>query len=198
MAELYGFTKDPDHAVLLMKAGVPLIQYRNKEQNHSQVVDSVRTIMKIAVKYPASRIIVNDSLSAAMESGAHGVHLGQDDGDFNTICRDYGDKLLIGVSIDTVEEALEAEKAGAHYIGAGAVYGSQTKPEAPFMGIPLLRDICRAVSVPVSAIGGITLEKVHDVLQAGASYICVISDINDQSDPCRRIKEYQKIMERMK
>ena len=178
-----------------MKAGGKIIQYRNKIENHDDQVSSVKEILAAADSFDDVKIIVNDSLEVALESGAHGVHLGQDDGDFKSICRDYWQRLIIGVSIDNVPEAIEAEKAGAHYIGAGAVYGSDTKPEAPFMGVPLLRDICRSVSVPVSAIGGITFEKLDEILDAEVGFVCVISDINAHTDPIARAKQYLNKLE---
>ena len=190
MAELYGFASSIDEARLLLEAGVPIVQYRNKGQDRRDVVTAVRTIMTMAVNYPDVRIIVNDSIEAAVESGAHGVHLGQDDGNVRQICREYRDRLIIGVSIDTVDEALDAERAGAHYIGAGAVYGSFTKPEAPTMGVPLLRSICQSVRIPVSAIGGITYDRLDEIIDAGAGYVCVLSDINNHADPIARARCY--------
>ncbi|QEN08106.1 thiamine phosphate synthase [Oceanispirochaeta crateris] len=195
MAELYGFASNLEEAQMLMAAGVSVIQYRNKGQDHDSLVSTVKKIMTHSHSYPHVQIIVNDSLEAALESAAHGVHLGQDDGDYKSICKQYAQKLMIGVSVDTVQEAIEAEQAGAHSIGAGAVFGSLTKPEAPHMGVPLLKEICRSVSVPVSAIGGITLENLDEVMQAGASYICVISDIMGRDEPELRIQEYLKKLE---
>ena len=194
MAELYGFASSPAQARTLMGAGVKIIQYRNKEQDHRAVVSGVTEVMALAAGYPGLTIIVNDSLEAALESGAYGVHLGQEDGDFRRICRDYRETLTIGVSVDTVEEALDAEQAGAHYVGAGAVYGSVTKPEAPTMGLPLLRDICRTVGVPVSAIGGIRYETLDEIIDAGTGYVCVISDINDHPDPAGRARRYLRYL----
>ncbi|MDC7242007.1 MAG: thiamine phosphate synthase [Spirochaetales bacterium] len=193
MAELYGFAASPDEAEILMNAGVKVIQYRNKSEDHQEMVRSVKEILSRSAGHPDVKIIVNDSLQAALDSGAHGVHLGQDDGDYREICSRCS--ILVGVSIDTVEEALEAQEAGASYIGAGAVFGSETKPEAPYMGLPLLRDICAAVNLPVSAIGGITLNRVDEICAAGAAYVCVISDINGHPDPSERVREY---LERLK
>lgn len=194
MAELYGFASSMEEACPLLEAGVRIIQYRNKFQSHDEIISSVKTLLNLSSQFKDIKIIVNDSLDAAIESGAHGVHLGQDDGDYKKICREYGRKLIIGVSIDTVEEALEAEKAGAHYIGAGAVYGSQTKKDAPYMGIPLLTKICSAVNLPVSAIGGISLDRLDEIMDTGAEYICVISDINNNENPTKRAESYLKKM----
>ena len=150
MAELYGFASDVQEALMLMNAGVRVIQYRNKSQGTSDIVSTVKTIMTHSVHYPHVRIIVNDSVDAALASAAHGVHLGQEDGDYKSICKKYGDKIQIAVSVDSVEEAIEAEQAGVHSIGAGAVYGSMTKPGSPFYGnpssqgnLPLRFDTCQ-------------------------------------------------------
>ncbi|MDC7235324.1 MAG: thiamine phosphate synthase [Spirochaetales bacterium] len=195
MAELYGFASSPEEAVPLLKAGVKIIQYRNKVQTHKEIVNSVKELIRMASSFRDVKIIVNDSLEAALESGADGVHLGQDDGDSKEVCSCYGDQLIIGVSIDTVEEALEAQKHGVSYIGAGAVYGSRTKKDAPFMGVPLLTEICSTVDIPVSAIGGISFDTLDEVLAAGAEYVCVISDINNADDPEKRAGQYINRME---
>lgn len=194
MAELYGFASTLKEAALLFDQGVTLVQFRNKELQGARAVEEARKMAELSRRYPGGRLIVNDDIETALAAGAWGVHLGQDDGDFRSLLKRYSHRLQIGVSIDTVEEALEAEAAGADYIGAGAVFGSQTKPEAPFMGTELLGKICRAVSCPVSAIGGITLENLPEVLREGPEYICVISDIHKQQDPAKRIGEYLTVL----
>lgn len=194
-AELYGFASHPEEAEMLLENGVSLIQFRNKAARGDEYSALARRVVHSARDYPNARIIVNDDIRTALEAGAYGVHLGQDDGDFREICRRYKGRLQIGVSVDTVSEALEAQAAGADSIGAGAVFGSRTKPDAPYMGLSLLQNICRAVSVPVSAIGGITLENLPGVLEAGAAYICVISDIHGSADPRERIAAYQHLIQ---
>lgn len=194
MAELYGFASNIKEAALLFENGVTLVQFRNKVLQGQDLIREAGEMQILSEKYPGGRLIVNDSMEIALAAGAWGVHLGQDDGDFRNLCREYKGRLKIGVSIDTVEEAREAVAAGADYIGAGAVFGSETKPEAPYMGIELLTDICVAVSCPVSAIGGITLENLPEVLKAGPEYICVISDIHKHPQPELRIKEYLQIL----
>ncbi len=197
MAELYGIAANVKEACVLMDQGVKMIQYRNKYQSHSDVVRSVKEILQYSGCHDHVNVIVNDSLEAALASGAHGVHLGQDDGDAESVCRHYGGDLIIGVSVDSVEEAVMAQNLGASYLGAGAVYGSETKPEAPLMGVSLLEDICRNVTLPVCAIGGITLEKTEEIYNAGASFICAVSDISNHANPSERIGEYQKILEEL-
>ena len=102
-------------------------------------------------------------------------------------------RTLMGAGVKIIQYR-NKEQAGAHYVGAGAVYGSVTKPEAPTMGLPLLRDICRTVSVPVSAIGGIRYETPDEIIGAGAGYVCVISDIHDHPDPAGRARRYLRYL----
>jgi len=195
MAEVYGFASSLQEAKLLLDNGIRLIQFRNKSLSEVESLWVAKRIVDLANCYQGARVIINDKVSLALETGAHGVHLGQDDGDYPSLIRELKGRLHVGVSIDTVEEALEAQEAGADYIGAGAVFGSQTKPEAPYMGLGLLKDICDSVHCPVSAIGGITLESLPLVLKAGAHFICVISDINNHPDPPERIRGYLQTLE---
>ncbi|WP_053228038.1 thiamine phosphate synthase [Spirochaeta cellobiosiphila] len=188
--QLYTVASNIEEAQLFFESGVNLVQLRNKELSEQELLVVAKQVVELSHKYKSSQIIINDNIDIALKSKAYGVHLGQDDGDIPYLCKSYGKELVIGVSVDNVEEAREAESWGAHYIGAGAVFGSLTKPEAPHIGLATLKDICKSVQVPVSAIGGIKLSLLNKVLEAGAQYICVISDINQSTNRKLQIREY--------
>ena len=135
-------------------------------------------------------LIINDNVDVALKSNADGVHIGQSDSDVAATRARIGNKIL-GVSASTVEEALEAERAGADYLGVGAVFPTSSKNDAENVSLSTLRDICNAVSIPVVAIGGITLDNVSLLTDSGICGIAVISAIYAQKDiqnATRRLK----------
>jgi thiamine-phosphate pyrophosphorylase len=149
-------------------------------------VEGGATVVQLRVKAPTERIVeagrgfrelpatfvVNDDVDAAVELGADGVHLGR--GDLGAE-RALGAGLLLGASAASVVEAREGEAFGAAYVGAGPVWATPTKPDAdPPIGLEGLRQICRAVSVPVIAIGGVDASNASDCIGAGAAGVAVV------------------------
>jgi thiamine-phosphate pyrophosphorylase len=121
--------------------------------------------------------VVNDDVEAALMLGADGVHLGRDDVGAE---RAVAQGLMLGVSASSVEEARAGERLGAAYIGAGPVWATPSKPDAdPAIGLGGLAEICRAVSVPVVAIGGVDASNAADCIRAGAAGVAVIRAASD-------------------
>jgi thiamine-phosphate pyrophosphorylase len=121
--------------------------------------------------------VVNDDVEAAVQLGADGVHLGRGDSGAE---RALEEGLLLGLSASSVEEAREAERRGAGYIGAGPVWATPSKEDAdPPTGLDGLREICTAVSIPVVAIGGIDASNAADCIRAGAVGVAVIRAAKD-------------------
>jgi len=154
-------------------------------------VEGGATVVQLRVKAPTERIVeagrgfrelpatfvVNDDVEAALELGADGVHLGRDDLGAERAL-DAG--LLLGASAASVAEAREGEALGAVYVGAGPVWATPTKPDAdPPIGLEALAEICRAVSVPVIAIGGVDASNAGDCIRAGAAGVAVVRAAND-------------------
>ncbi|MDD1725113.1 MAG: thiamine phosphate synthase, partial [Methanospirillum sp.] len=137
--------------------------------------------------------IVNDRLDIALASGADGVHLGQDDLPLKEARKIVPRSFIIGVSVGTVGEAERAEKEGADYLGVGPVYQTGTKTDAgPVVGLSLLRLIRSRTSLPLVAIGGITYERVPEVIASGADGVAVISAVvcsQDITSASRRFAE---------
>lgn len=156
-----------------------------------RAVDGGATVVQLRVKAPTERIVeagrgfrelpatfvVNDDVDAAVELAADGVHLGRDDLGAE---RALGAGLLLGASAASVVEAREGEALGAAYVGAGPVWATPTKPDAdPPIGLEGLAEICRAVSVPVIAIGGVDASNAGDCIRAGAAGVAVVRAVND-------------------
>ena len=133
-------------------------------------------------------LIINDNVEIALRSGADGVHVGQDDMRAEDIRKMAGRNLIVGVTAKTVEQALDAQAAGADYLGSGAVFGSTTKTNARPMTRETLSAICAAVDIPVVAIGGINRNNISELLGTGISGVAVVSGIfaaEDIEEECR-------------
>lgn len=184
---LYGFIDtayvdelDPGEVAReLIAGGVDILQVRAKERSHAERVHLGLKIVSAAFQYHVP-VIINDDIDAAFETGADGVHLGQED--WAAIPREQrADRLanmrIVGLSTHTLEQALAAERDGADYIGVGPVFPTPTKPGVKPVGVELVREVASQVKVPFFAIGGITLDNIGQVLEAGATRVAVVSAI---------------------
>ena len=185
---LYGFIdtgylagRDPSAvAEALITGGVDLIQVRAKDFSHAQRVELARAVVRVAERH-AVPVIVNDDLAAARETGAAGVHLGQED--FAAISRAQLTGLsIVGISTHSLAQAQQAERDGADYIGVGPVFATGTKPGVKPVGSELVRQVAGQIAIPFFAIGGITLENIGIVRGAGATRIAVVSAILNAVD----------------
>ena len=162
--------------------GVTMIQVREKTASSLEFYNITRAALEVtkARKVP---LVVNDRLDIALAAGADGLHLGQSDLPLQTAKKIAGGKLFIGASAGTLEEALAAEKDGADYLGAGAVFPTGSKADAGnAIGLEQFGKICAAVHIPVIGIGGIGLQNAAEVMKSGAAGIAVISAILSQSN----------------
>ena len=132
--------------------------------------------------------IINDNVEIAKAIGADGVHVGQSDMAAGDVRRRLGDDKIIGVSASTVEEAREAERHGADYLGVGAVFPTGSKDDADAVDAAPLKAICEAVDIPVVAIGGITADNMKELSGSGICGISVISALFAQPDPYQAAK----------
>jgi thiamine-phosphate pyrophosphorylase len=172
--------------------GATVVQLREKEATTREMVRLGEALHEIT--RPAGvPLIVNDRLDVALAIDAEGVHVGQDDMPATITRQLVGPDRILGVSAATVEEARQAERDGADYLGVGDVYGTPSKPDAGLpIGVQGLAEVARAVSIPVVAIGGITLANAAAVIQAGAMGVSVISAIVGAADPeaaAQRLRE---------
>ena len=175
-----------------VRGGATAIQLRDKEASTGEMIELGRALLQIT--RPAGvPLIVNDRADVALAIDADGVHVGQDDMPAPLARQIIGPERILGVSAGTIEEARQAEREGADYLGVGDVYGTPTKADAGTpIGLSGLADIARAVSIPVVAIGGIKLDNAAATLQAGASGVAVISAVIGAPDPEAAARRFLK------
>lgn len=181
----------------LADSGVDLFQLRDKAADGSRLMNYARAAVDV-VKDRAARLLVNDRLDVALACGAAGVHLGQDDLSLADARRVAQGRLWIGVSTHSLAQAVEAEQGGADYIGCGPTFPSKTKSFDAFAGTEFVRQAANHVSIPVFAIGGITSENLHQVLEAGCHRIAVSGAIHHAGDPCQAARQLKEQLSRGK
>lgn len=164
-----------------LQAGVSFVQIREKDLNEADFEREARQLQSLCSKYKVP-LLVNDSVEIAMRINADGVHVGQSDMNAKDVRALIGSDKILGVSAQTVEEALLAEKQGADYLGVGAVFPTGSKDDAIEVSKQTLNAICKAVSIPVVAIGGISKANVSQLKATGISGVAVISAIYAQND----------------
>lgn len=166
----------------VLQAGGTMVQLREKGLDTHKTVSLALALKPICARYGAP-LIVNDDVEAAYLSDADGVHVGQSDMQIERARERLGPDKIIGGSAHTVDEALGAQAAGADYLGCGAVFGSRTKTNVTPLSHDVLRDICRAVTIPVVAIGGITAQNILKLKGTGVDGVAVVSALFDREDP---------------
>ena len=176
-----------------LEGGATAIQLRLKGVPTREMVEVGREIRKLTEDYDAL-YIVNDRLDVALAVGADGVHVGQEDMPVD-IVKEIAPNLIVGVSASNLREALEGEKKGADYIGAGSVFPTRTKENAKLLGLEGLREIVENVHIPVVAIGGINHENVKEVLKVGVDGVAVISAIVGAEDVVEATRRMREIIE---
>lgn len=180
----------------VLAGGAKIVQLRGKDLFSKELLEQAREISDITRKAGAV-FIVNDRADIALLSDADGVHLGQDDLPVAAARKILGKSRLIGISTHNLEQALKAEQEGADYIGFGPVFDTTTKADAEeAKGIDALAELKRRVSIPVVAIGGITLENLREVINRGADCAAVISAIVKADDIEERTKEFAEAFKR--
>lgn len=174
-----------------LQAGVTLVQYRKKNGLGKEMLHKAVALRKLCHRYHVS-FIVNDRLDVAILSGADGVHLGQDDLPIAEARKLTGPDFIIGVTAHNVQEAVEAQAAGADYLGCGAVFATTTKRDTVPLGLAGLRAIRRAVSIPIVGIAGVTAQNYPQVLATGANGAAVISAILGAADITKAVKAFKE------
>jgi thiamine-phosphate pyrophosphorylase len=164
-----------------LKGGVSCVQLREKHLAYEDFLLEATRIKEICNAHQIP-LIVNDDYRIAMESGADGVHLGQDDGEISLVRADAGEDFIIGATAKTIAQAQMAVQEGADYIGCGAVFGSVTKPNAIPMSREVLIAIRQAVRIPMVAIGGIHRNNISQLEGTGIDGVAVVSGLFHSDD----------------
>ena len=159
-----------------IKGGVTFVQLREKKLDEESFLNEASEIHKLCRKYDIP-FVINDNVEIAKKINADGVHVGQSDMEAVNVRAIIGDDKILGVSVQTVEQAVLAQKQGADYLGVGAVFPTGSKADAEDVSYETLKSICEAVNIPVVAIGGISVGNVLKLKGSGISGIAVISAI---------------------
>jgi thiamine-phosphate pyrophosphorylase len=174
----------------LVRGGAQLVQIRDKSTPVGELLRDLRQCVEFAWTKRVA-LIVNDRCDLVLSCGAAGVHLGQDDMPPAAARAVLEEKHIIGFSTHSLAQVRESRTLPVQYIGFGPVYGTTTKANAsPAVGLQRLANACEASSVPVVAIGGISLQQVRNVLDAGAASIAVISALMTSTNPARQMERF--------
>ena len=175
-----------------LDAGVTFLQLREKDLDERSFLEEAREIGR-AAKSRHIPFVVNDNLQVALQSDADGVHVGQHDMAAKDVRALIGPDKILGVSAQTVEQAVAAERAGADYLGVGAVFHTSTKLDAADVDHSTLRAICDAVPIPVVAIGGIGPGNILQLAGSGIDGVAVISSILAQPDVAQAAADMKRL-----
>ncbi|MEG1957372.1 MAG: thiamine phosphate synthase [Lachnospiraceae bacterium] len=177
-----------------IKGGCTLIQLREKDCSSGEFYQTAQSIKNITDLYHIP-LIINDRVDLALAVGAAGVHVGQSDLPASIVRKIIGDDACIGVSVATVQEAVKAQEDGANYIGVGAMYATGTKLNTRNVSLELLKEIQKAVTIPIVVIGGIQKENAAIFKELGIAGLAVVSAIiakPDIEDAARELKRIFK------
>lgn len=185
-----------DQVKKALDGGATFVQLREKKLDREDFLAEALEIQKLCKKYGVP-FVINDEVSIAKDIDADGVHVGQSDMEAMDVRKVLGPDKILGVSAQTVEQAIIAEKHGADYLGVGAVFATGSKDDADDVSNETLKAICEAVSIPVIAIGGITKDNVSELAGSGICGVAVISAIFGQNDIKKATEDLKASVEKM-
>lgn len=179
-----------------LRGGVTCVQLREKDLDEASFLAEAGEIKKLCSRYGVP-FIINDNVDIALACGADGVHVGQSDMEAGNVRALVGEDMIIGVSAQTVEQALAAQAAGADYLGVGAVFPTTTKADACEVSRQTLTDICRETDIPVVAIGGISGRNLPELTGTGVDGVALVSAIFSAErieEECRTLRRLSEAM----
>ena len=186
----------PEQVEAALKGGATCVQLREKELDGTALLEEAKVLAALCRRYGVP-LIINDNVEVALAAGADGVHVGQDDLTVEQVRRLAGDRLIVGVSAHSVEQALAAQAGGADYLGVGAVFATATKSDAHVLPRETLAEICRAVDIPVVAIGGIGEDNLLQLAGTGVDGAALVSAIFSAPDVEGQCRKLRALSERM-
>ncbi len=175
---------------LVIDGGADAIQLREKTISDEEFISLAREIHDIAIQR-GTLLIINDRVDVAKEVNAEGVHLGQQDMGISEARDVIGNEKIIGVSTHNVEQARQAQKEGADYIAIGPAYPTHTKINEPPVGLEVVQEIAKEISIPFVVIGAVTLENLDEVLKTGATRVAVCSAIISSKDILSSTRQFK-------
>jgi len=174
-----------------LKGGVTLLQLREKNKTTREYISLAEKVHALAKKYNIP-LIIDDRIDVAMAVDAEGVHLGQSDMPVDIARRILGDSKIIGATAKTVSQAMEAYKNGADNLGVGAIYPTTTKVKTVLTSVDTLKEIVKAVPIPVNAIGGLNKDNMHVLENTDIAGVCVVSAIMKAENPQKAAEEIKE------
>ncbi len=186
----------PEQVECALRGGVTCVQLREKQLDEQAFFQEALEMKRLCRKYHVP-FLIDDNVELAIRCGADGVHVGQSDMNAGKVRSLIGDGMLLGVSVQTMEQALAAQDAGADYLGVGAVFATSTKQDAEAVSHEALRRICAAVQIPVVAIGGIGQGNILELSGTGVDGVAVVSAIfgaEDIESSCRALSALSRKM----
>lgn len=178
----YGETEFLLRVAAALQGGVTILQLREKTRNTREYIALAEKVHALAQQHNVP-LIIDDRVDVALAVDAEGVHLGAEDMPLAMARKLLGDEKIIGATAKTVPQALSAAAQGADYLGVGAIYPTTTKVKTVLTSTDTLRDICKAVSIPVNAIGGLNKENVDILCGIPIAGVCAVSAIMKADDP---------------
>ncbi len=179
-----------------LKGGATFIQLREKELNEADFLAEAIELQQLCGKYHVP-FVINDNVDIACKMNADGIHVGQHDMEAGNVRKLIGNDKILGVSVQTVAQAVLAEQRGADYLGVGAVFHTGSKTDADAVSLETLKAICDAVNIPVVAIGGIGKQNILELAGRGICGIAVISAIFAAKDIRKAASELKTLTEQM-
>jgi thiamine-phosphate pyrophosphorylase len=177
-----------------LKGGVKAVQLREKDLNTRELLELAYKMRELTKKYHA-KLFINDRVDIALAVDADGVHIGQKSIPAHAVKKIVQDKLIIGVSTHSLDEALEAERSGADFITLGPIYETPSKLKyGKPIGVDTLKRVKSKLSLPVFGIGGIKLDKVQEVMEAGADGVALISAILASKDIRKTTEDFLRLL----
>jgi thiamine-phosphate pyrophosphorylase len=181
----------------VIAGGAGVIQLRHKMSSAQEFYTDALQVKEITERFGVP-LIINDRVDIALAVKAGGVHLGQDDLPFEYARQLIGDEMLLGASVHNLREFETALAGKPDYLGVGTIFSSQTKTELAAQGMQLIRELRKLTTLPLVAIGGMTVENFAPVIEAGADGVAVIAGLLAADDVCERAKQFVAKVNRLK
>ena len=179
-----------------LKGGATCVQLREKEMGQEEFLEEAKEISALCKRYGVP-LFINDNVEVAIQCHADGIHVGQEDMAAAQVRKKVGDGMMIGVSVHSVQEALDAVQNGADCLGVGAMFSTSTKKDAEVLPKEVLREICAAVDIPVVAIGGIGKSNLLELAGTGVDGVALVSAIFSAEDIEKECRLLRKLSEQM-
>lgn len=183
-----------EFAQAAVDGGLKLLQYREKELSRRESYETATTLRELTRSFGVT-LIINDDVDLALAVGADGVHLGQEDLPLSVARRILGPDKIIGISARDIQAARRAVEEGADYIAVGPIFRSKTKQVRPPLGCDIIREIHKAVHLPIFGIGGIDFNNACEVIRAGADGVAVIAALHEVKDVTRATREFLALLD---